>query len=247
MHMAMPAQSRSALKACQNISLHPPLKMTKIIKAELHCHTVYSQDSSNCIPQMLTAAREIGLDRLTITDHNEIKGAWIAKEMDPELVIVGEEILTERGELLAYYISEKIPKNLSAMDTIKSLKDQGAFIAIPHVFDRRRHGWLLEDLLEVLPYVDALEVFNARCFSKKINDLARAFAESNNLPMIAGSDAHSLAEVGLATVTLPEFNSADELRVALKSAAIEGRLLSPMEHLKTSALIRLGRLKHWKK
>lgn len=221
--------------------------MIDIIKAEFHCHTVYSGDSSNRIPQLLAAARERGIGKLAITDHNSIRGALRAKEQDPELVVVGEEILTEKGELLAYYVSEEVPKRLSPLETIDRLKSQGAFIAIPHVFDHRRHGWRMDDLLEILPHVDALEVFNARCLAGRINRLGWEFAESRNLPMLAGSDAHSLVELGLATVSLPAFNSPDELRDALKTAEIEGRLLSPSDHLKASTLICLGRLNPWKK
>jgi hypothetical protein len=184
---------------------------------------------------------------LVITDHNTIQGALLAKELDPEVVVVGEEILTEKGELLAYYVSKEIPKGLSPIETINRLKIQGAFIAVPHVFDRRRHGWRMDDLLEILPFVDALEVFNARCLAKNINRQGREFAQAQDLPMIAGSDAHSLVELGLATVSLSCFNSPDELRDSLKSARIEGRLLSPVDHLKASTLIGLGRLNPWKK
>ena len=219
--------------------------MTEIIKAEFHCHTVYSGDSGNRIPQLLAAARELGIGRLAITDHNTIQGALRAKELDPELVVVGEEILTEKGELLAYYVKEEIPKQLPPMETINRLKSQGAFIAIPHVFDRRRHGWRMDDLLEILPHVDALEVFNARCLAGRINRQGRDFAESRNLPMLAGSDAHSLVELGMATVCLPAFNSSDELREALKTGKIEGRLLSPADHFKASTLIGFERLKSW--
>jgi predicted metal-dependent phosphoesterase TrpH len=221
--------------------------MTELIKAEFHCHTVYSRDSSNRVSQLLAAARERGLGRLAITDHNTIRGALRAKELDPELVVMGEEILTQKGELLAYFVSQEIPKGLSAMETINRLKEQGAFIAIPHVFDRRRHGWRMADLLEILPFVDALEVFNARCLAGRINREGREFAEARKLSMTAGSDAHSLVELGLATMTLPAFNSPDELRISLKSATIEGRLLSPLDHFKASAQIGLGRLDPWKK
>jgi predicted metal-dependent phosphoesterase TrpH len=221
--------------------------MADRIRAEFHCHSVYSHDSSNRIPQLLAAAHERGIARLAITDHNTIRGAMIAKELDPQLVIVGEEILTEQGELLAYFVKEEISKGLSARETINRLKDQGAFIAIPHIFDMRRHGWRMNDLLEILPFVDALEVFNARCLADGINHQAREFAEERALPMLAGSDAHSLVELGLGSVSLPEFNSPEELREALKTAIIGGRLVSPLEHIKASTLIGLGRLNPWKK
>jgi len=221
--------------------------MADLIRAEFHCHTVYSHDSSNRISRLVNAAHERCISRLAVTDHNTIRGALIAKELDPQLVIVGEEILTEQGELLAYYIKEEIPKRLSAKETIARLKDQGAFITVPHVFDLRRHGWRMADLLEILPLVDALEVFNARCLAGSINRRAREFAEERGLPMIAGSDAHSLVELGLGIVNLPAFDSPDELREALKTAVIEGRLVSPLEHFKASALIGFGRLNTWKK
>ena len=222
------------------------MKDKKLIRAEFHCHTVYSLDSSNRIPQLLKTARERGIQCLAITDHNTIQGALRAKEMDPELVIVGEEILTTEGELLAYFLKEKVPKRLSPLETIELLKKQGAFIAVPHVFDRRRHGWRMEDLVGILPYVDALEVFNARCLRGRINQLGREFAEEQKFAMMAGSDAHSLVELGLASVWLPAFNSADELRKALKNGRIEGRMLSPWDHLKASTQIAAGRVNPFK-
>lgn len=218
-----------------------------LIRAEFHCHTVYSHDSSNRIPQLLQAAAARGIQRLAITDHNTIQGALRAKELDPVRVVVGEEILTARGELLGYFMEEEVPRGLSPLETIARLKAQGAFIAVPHVFDWRRHGWRMEDLEEILPQVDALEVFNARCLSPRINRQGRAFAEQRGYPMIAGSDAHSVVELGLASVWLPDFNSADELRDALGHARIEGRLLSPLDHFKASALIAAGRINPFRK
>ena len=59
--------------------------------------------------------------------------------------------------------------------------------------------------------------------------------------MLAGSDAHSLVELGLAMVRLPAFNSAEELRIAVRDAQISGRLLSAADHFKASALIGLSK------
>jgi predicted metal-dependent phosphoesterase TrpH len=217
-----------------------------LIRAEFHCHTVYSRDSSNRLPQLLQAAEERDIRRLAITDHNTIQGALLAREMDPERVVVGEEILTTQGELLAYFLTEAVPGRLSPMETIERLKKQNAFIVVPHVFDRRRHGWRMRDLEEILPFVDALEVFNARCLSSRINRLGREFAAERGFAMTAGSDAHSTVELGLASVWLPSFNSPAELREALKRSNIEGRMLSPLDHFMASALIAAGRLNPFK-
>jgi len=216
-------------------------KPKKLITAEFHCHTVYSFDSSNRVDALVGAARERGIERLAITDHNTIEGALRAKALAPELVIVGEEVLTERGELIAYYVKEEVPKGLAVGETLQRLKAQGAFISIPHPFDLRRHGWPLEELIELLPEVDALEVFNARCLRRVYNDKALAFARERGIPMLAGSDAHSLVELGLAVTRLPAFNSAEELRAVVLEVEISGRMLSVADHFKASALIGLSK------
>ena len=91
----------------------------ELIRAEFHCHTVFSHDSSNRLQQLLQAAEERGIRRLAITDHNTIQGALLAKEMDPERVVVGEEILTDRGELLAYFLNEAVPGDHLIVRTIE--------------------------------------------------------------------------------------------------------------------------------
>lgn len=208
--------------------------LKKLITTELHCHTVYSRDSSIEIEVLIATARESGIERLAITDHNTIAGAIKAKALALDLIVVGEEVLTERGELIGYFVKEEIPRGLSVKETLHRFKDQGAFISIPHPFDLRRHGWRLGELLELLPEVDAVEVFNARCLRTAHNDNALAFAKKYEKPMLAGSDAHTLLEVGLAVTRLPAFSNAEELRESVEEARIDGKLLSLVDHLKTS-------------
>jgi predicted metal-dependent phosphoesterase TrpH len=217
-------------------------KKQDIIAVEFHCHTDYSRDSSNEVAELITAAREKGIDRLAVTDHNTIRGALAAKALAPELIIVGEEILTERGELIAYFVSEEIPRGTLAAEALARLKAQNAFISIPHPFDWRRHGWREEELLELLPQVDAVEVFNARCLQKSYNDRALALALEHDIPMLAGSDAHSLVELGLALTYLPPFNSADELRAVVRQSLTSGRMLTPADHFRASAMIAASKL-----
>src|SRR6266542_3450419 len=131
---------------------------------EFHCHTNASKDSLTRPEDLVTAARQKGIHRLVITDHNTIAGARAAQALNPELVIVGEEIMTDRGEILASFVTEEIPTGLTPQETIRRLKEQGAFISVSHPFDKfRSGGWEEVDLLEILPSVDAIEVFNSRC------------------------------------------------------------------------------------
>ena len=183
------------------------------LKVEFHCHTVYSKDSLTHPIDLVKTCRRKGIDRVVVTDHNSIAGARAAQAVDPELVIVGEEIMTTRGEILAAFVSEEIPKGLTPQETIRRLKGQGAFISVSHPFDRWRSGhWQEDDLLEILPYVDAIEVFNSRCALPQFNQQAQQFAERFDLAGTVGSDAHAAFELGQSLMVLEPFEGPDGLR-----------------------------------
>lgn len=194
-----------------------------MLNVETHCHTNASGDCRVRPEDIVVAARRKGVDRLIITDHNSIKGALRAKEIDPELVIVGEEILTEKGELLAAFVTEEVPRDLPPLEAIRRLQEQGAFISVSHPFDPRRSGWSLRDMEELVSLVDAIEVFNARNIRPAYNERAAAFAKLHKLPGTAGSDAHTLLEVGRATMQLPAFTDADSMRAGMAQVTYRTR------------------------
>ena len=199
---------------------------------EFHCHTNASKDSLTYPADLIKTARRKGLDRLVITDHNSTRGAIAAQLLDPELVIVGEEIMTTRGELLAAFVTEEIPPNLTPRETIKILKEQGAFISVSHPFDRlRKGGWEENDLLEIIEYVDAIEIFNARCMNPMFNVQAKQFAEKYNLAGTVGSDAHAAFEVGTSVILLDQFTGPEEMRRVIKQAKYKTKLSPWWVHL----------------
>ncbi len=101
-------------------------------KVDLHSHTIYSKDCLTRAADLITRARAVGLDKIAVTEHNRLDGALAAKKLAPDLVIVGEEIMTTHGEIIAYFVSEVVPRGLSPQETIRRLRDQGAVISIPH-------------------------------------------------------------------------------------------------------------------
>ena len=155
------------------------------------------------------------------------------KEMAPDLVIPGEEIMTTKGELLAYYVQETVPAGLSPEETIRILRDQGAVISVSHPFDRLRKGaWKEEDLLKILDLVDAIEVFNARCMFGRDNDKAAEFAEMHKKLGTAGSDSHTRVEYGAAVTLLRPFeNDPGDFLDALRTAEFDNRLSSWFVHV----------------
>ena len=202
-----------------------------MLRIEFHCHTIYSKDSLLKPEKLVSRAGAKGLDRVVVTDHNETAGARHAQALDPERIIVGEEIMTSKGELLAAFVQERIPRELSPQETIARLREQGAFISVSHPFDIYRNGhWQLADLLDILPHVDAIETFNARCMTAEHNRQAQALASQHGILGTAGSDAHTGFELGRAVMLLPEFQDATSLREALKRVRYEVRLSSPLVH-----------------
>lgn len=202
-----------------------------MISVEFHCHTVFSKDSLTSPRKLVEICRRKGIDRVVVTDHNTIAGALAAQKLDPELVIVGEEILTTRGEILAAFVTEEIPPFLSPQETIRRLKGQGAFISVSHPFDRLRNGaWQEEDLLEILSEVDAIEVFNSRCMNPQFNQLAQEFARRHDVAGTVGSDAHTAFELGRSVLLLDQFEGPDGMRKVIRGGIPKTRLSSPWVH-----------------
>ena len=199
---------------------------------EFHSHTLASKDSLLRPADLVAEARRKGIDRVVVTDHNSIAGARAAQRLDPERVIVGEEIMTTRGEILAAYVTEEIPAGLSPQETIRRLREQGAFISVSHPFDRlRKGGWTLDDLLDILPFVDAIEVFNSRCMLRRFNAEAGEFARRNGIPGTVGSDAHAAFELGRSLLLVEPFEGPDEMRAVVRRGVPRVKWSPPWFHL----------------
>lgn len=203
-----------------------------MISVEFHCHTYASKDSLTRPADLIATARRKGVDRVIVTDHNSIAGAREAHGIDPELVIVGEEIMTTKGEILAAFVKEEVPPDLTPLETINILKEQGAFISVSHPFDElRKGGWMENDLLEILPLVDAIEVYNSRCMLPRFNRRAELFAQKYNIAGTVGSDAHAAFEVGRSLLLLDQFTGPDEMRKVIRRGIPKVKWSPPWFHL----------------
>ncbi|RME58410.1 MAG: PHP domain-containing protein [Caldilineae bacterium] len=200
---------------------------------DLHSHTIYSRDCLTRPEEAIARARAIGLDKLAITEHNNLAGALRAKELAPDLIIVGEEIKTTHGEIIAYFVQEEVPRGLSPQETIRRLRDQGAVISIPHPLDSlRRSAMGRENVLGIIDLVDALEVRNARCVRPADNDAALALAREHGKLMTAGSDAHIPYELGHCTLRMPPFeDNPESFLAALAEATPQGEVSPFWPHL----------------
>jgi len=167
---------------------------------DLHLHSRYSSDGILDPKTITKIAIRRGFNGIAITDHNTIKGGLKAKEYETKdfKVIIGSEIMTSNGEVIGLFLSEEI-RSTDLIEVISTIKDQNGIIIIPHPFDKMRHS-ALHPTDKCARLVDCIEGFNSRCIFQKYNDKAVEYANKNNLPVVAGSDAHFANEIGNAGI-----------------------------------------------
>ncbi len=110
-------------------------------KADLHLHTTASDGMMSPAMLMNYAAACTDLDLVAITDHNTIDGWSRAREfqLKPENdhlahidLVPGIEVSTRSGHVLGIGIQEVIPRNLSVVETIEAIHEQGGLALAPH-------------------------------------------------------------------------------------------------------------------
>ena len=172
-----------------------------MLTVELHCHSALSYDGRDAVELLLEQAAAVGLDALSVTDHDEIEASLQAAELASEYGLVGIpglEVSSAAGHVLGLGISEQVPPGLPFAETLDRIRAQGGIAIVPHPFQSSRHGVAAELSDDELAEADAIEIYNSRLFTGLANRRARTFAERRSLPMTAGSDAHIAEMVGQA-------------------------------------------------
>ncbi len=191
-----------------------------MIDLELHAHTCRSHDSLSRPADVVRACRRAGLHRIAITDHNRLAGALEARDLAPDLVIVGEEVTAVEGHVLCLFLREPIPRGLPAEEVIRLAHAQGGLAGAAHPLDARRCGIGKAAVERLKSQLDFLEVYNARTRDPRANDWARALARADDLPAMCGSDAHLLREIGRCRVRMREYASPRDFAAALRGAEL---------------------------
>ena len=180
-----------------------------ISRADTHVHTHYSGISNYKalrFPESVTkpeeqveTARKNGMNLLCITDHDAIKGAFVAKEYakkyDDFTVVIGEEITTADGEVLAYGLNELIPPELSIEETMDRIRSQDALAVAPHPYSFYLH--CLKDRIKDLD-LDGIETINGGHVDRFTNTKAQLVFTKHpgRWAALSGSDAHSTYTAG---------------------------------------------------
>jgi dephospho-CoA kinase len=203
------------------------------LRLDLHLHTWGSHDCLSDPEAVLRRARSLGYGRIAITDHDRLAVALRMRERYPDAVIPGEEIKTAEGvDVIGLYLEEEIPRGTPAFETIDRIRAQGGVPYLPHPFapGKGAGGGLADELAS---RCEIVEVFNARLHAAELNRRAEELAARHAKLRGAGSDAHTLGELGNAVVELqPHANRADAFRAALAGPVkLSGTAASPLVHL----------------
>jgi predicted metal-dependent phosphoesterase TrpH len=202
-----------------------------LLKADLHIHTQYSSDCNTPLKEIIRRCLELGINCVAITDHGTAEGALKLRDMAPFTVIVGEEILTPHGEIIGMFLEETIPSGLSVAETISRIRAQGGLVCIPHPFDILRKSALQNHVIEeIVDQIDMIETLNARVVFPHNSAKARAFATKHGIIPSAGSDAHTIREIGNAYIEIPEFEDRDDFLQAMRKGKICGHMTNPLIH-----------------
>jgi predicted metal-dependent phosphoesterase TrpH len=218
--------------------------------ADLHIHTIYSYDGTASVPAVLARAKQVGLNVIAITDHDEINGALKAFDLAAEFgieVIPGIEITTAEGDLLALFVKEKIEPGLPLIETILKVGEAGGICIAPHPMARGMGMKSLNDvsILQALCHPGAsriligIETYNATALDRESNHLAQKLADGcPGVAQVGNSDAHILQAIGSGATEFLGCTAADLLEALWIGATdvYRGVALSSARMLSTWAI-----------
>lgn len=199
--------------------------------ADLHIHTS-SGDGMAGVPELLDYVEEhTNLSVIAITEHDTLAPALQARDAHARGsyrfdVVVGEEVTTIEGHVLALYIEEPIASLKRLEPTLEAIHEQGGLAIVPHPL-----SWLTRSLgKRVIERViaderaglrfDAIEIGASPAARQSRAKVLRLNAERWRMPEVGGSDAHFLEVIG-ASHTAFEGSTAAELRAAIEAGTAQ--------------------------
>ncbi len=177
-------------------------------RADMHIHSLYSDGTASVVEILDHVERHTTLDVIAITDHERIDGALLAGQHHAAGdygfdLVVGEEITTRRGHVLALFITERIRPLRPLDETLRAIHAQGGIAIaahplapIPLSVSGRSLRQVHDDARDGVMF-DALELFNPSHAGRTRQGARIALNEAElHLPGVGNSDAHVTEGIG---------------------------------------------------
>ena len=196
-------------------------------RADMHIHSLYS-DGTASVRQILDhVEHHTELDVVAITDHERIDGALRAAELHAAGdysydLVVGEEITTRRGHVLALFVTDRLPALRPLEETLRAIHAAGGLAIAAHPMapvplsvGRRSLRGVREHEGEGVHF-DALELFNPS-YAGRVRQGARMDlnAAELGLPGVGNSDGHVLEGIGTGFTSFAGHTAGDYRRAVL--------------------------------
>jgi predicted metal-dependent phosphoesterase TrpH len=179
------------------------------LRIDLHLHSRFSPDSSTTLSALVERCRELGLDRIALTDHHTAEGALELKRREPELAIVGEEVATTEGDIIGLFVTGSIPSGGTPEEVCDAIHAMGGLSYACHPMDRRRASFTPERLVELAPRLDIIETHNAWADPAANRAAAELCRELGKVPA-AGSDSHAARELGSSWMEIEPYEGVED-------------------------------------
>ncbi len=226
-----PATRTRAVRPAEPARHAGPADPVPLGRADMHIHTVAS-DGTASVGEILDHVVARGtLDVIAIADHERIDAALAARTIAADRglsieVVVGEEVTTLGGHLLALYVETRIRPYRSLRDTVAAIHDAGGLAIPAHPLvpvPLCAQGWVLRRLIDDADerfHPDAIETFNPTALGRPWHARVVRFADRHGLAHVGNSDAHALEAIGSGWTSFPGRTAAD-LRAAIAVGATE--------------------------
>ncbi|MBV0902523.1 CehA/McbA family metallohydrolase [Haloarcula salina] len=192
----------------------------RTVHVDTHLHTAASYDGYTTPEALVSRAGAVGLDAVVVTDHDTVEGARVAASLAEDLlVVVGCEVSTADGHLLAIGVDAAPEPGRPLAETARTVRERGGVAVVPHPFQRSRHG----AGRAAIENVDGIEVYNAHTLTNIRNRQAARFAEAASYPAFGGSDAHRAGGIGRAATAVDLPADTPLTRESLLAAMRAGR------------------------
>ena len=201
-------------------------------KADMHLHTLYSDGTAGVEALLQHIETQTDLDLVAITDHERLDGALRARQIHRAGdfhfdLVVGEEITTRRGHLLALFIEQRIPALRPLPETLERIHEQGGLAVAAHPLAPltpslgRRSLLSLHHDSDPRHHLDAIELHNPSAAGRARRlERNRLNERLLHLAAVGNSDAHVLEHVGTGWTWFPGA-TATEYRQAIHEGATE--------------------------